>query len=347
VVGLRFCDRSVSVSNNQWIMLGLPCTRRGSSTVAEVLGDDLDLAGTYWEVWDKDHDAGAYRQLFETDLMVPGKGYWLLYEGDATVDVQGLVQDRSESFPIELRGENTTYAFGNFLGHPFEFDIDWPSVTVVYAGSEHTLADAISDGVLRNFMWKPYTTTGYVENDALLGEGTFNSFDGFWVRAFEDAELRIPTSLAAESTDGGVSTDRTVGWTVRLDATMSGLTASARIGQLRDSEQGWDLHDAEYQGSFEDHQLAVVLPHPEWGEYQGDYVRDYRRSWRNQTWRFEVRSNRSGNATLRWNGPKQVLRNSVVVDLDTGESFPAAKLVGEGITFEMAAGAREFLWRAR
>ncbi|MEX1312149.1 MAG: S8 family serine peptidase [Candidatus Sulfomarinibacteraceae bacterium] len=347
LVKLRFCDRSVGVANNEWIMLGLPCVRRDASTVAEVLGDDLDLANVYWEVWDKDHVAGAYRQLFETDLMVPGRGYWLLYEGDATVDIQGLVQDRSEAFPMPLRGENTTYAFGNFLGHPFETDVDWPDATVVHGGTEYTLTDAITNGVLRNFMWKPYTTGGYIENDALLGEGTWSSFDGFWVRAFEDAELRIPTASAAEATETNGRMGRAMGWTVRLDATMSGITATARLGQLVDSAPGWDLHDAEHQGSFEDHRFAVVLPHPEWGEYAADYVRDYRAPKRSDSWSFEVTSNVGGSVVLRWAGPRRVLEQSVVVDVATGTTFSAIELEKEGYRFEMGAGARRFIWRVR
>ncbi len=347
LVKLRFCDQSVGVSNNEWIMLGLPCTRRSSSTVAEVLGDDLDLVNVYWEVWDKDHAAGAYRQLFEGDLMVPGRGYWLLYEGAATVDIQGLVQDRSEAFPMPLRGENTTYAFGNFLGHPFEFDVDWPNATVVYAGSEHSLVDAINDGVLRNFMWKPYTTGGYIENDSLLGEGTLTNFDGFWVRAFQNAELRVPATPAAGSIAGRTSMGGVVGWTVRLDATLDGVITTARLGQLDDSVSGWDLHDAEYLGSFEDHQFSVVMPHPEWGEFAGNYVRDYRESRRNDAWRFEVRSNLGGSVVLRWTGPKSILEQSFVVDLETGKTFSAIELEKEGYSFKMQAGTREFLWRVR
>ncbi len=69
---------------------------------------------------------------------------------------------------------------------------------------------------------------------------------------------------------------RAMGWTIRLDATISGMTATARLGQLGSSLRGWDLHDAEYLGSFEDHQFSVVMPHPEWGSYAGNYVRDYR-----------------------------------------------------------------------
>jgi len=347
LVKLRFCDQSVGVSNNEWIMLGLPCTRRDSSTVAEVLGDDLNLVGTYWEVWDWDGENAVYRQLFETDQMRPGVGYWLLYEGDATVDIQGLVQDRSESYPFTLFGETSTYGRASFLGHAFEFDVAWPDVTVIYAGGEHSLADAINDGVMRNFMWKPYTATGYVEHDGLLGEGTLNGFNGFWVKAFQDTELRVPTSLAAETTGDSGRIGQTVGWSVRLQATALGVTAHARIGQLPDSLETWDLHDAEHMPSFEEHQLSVVMPHPEWGEFAGDYVRDYHPWSRTDAWRFEVRSNLEAKVVLRWDGPMSVMEQSVIVDLETGKTIPVIKLHGEGYGFKMTPGIRGFLWRVR
>jgi hypothetical protein len=346
LVKLGFCDQSVGVANGEWIMLGMPCNRRGSSTVAEVLGDDLDLDNVYWEVWDKNPATGSYRQLFEGDPMNPGVGYWLLYEGDATADIQGLVQDRSEAYPITVRGETTTFGYASLVGNPFAFDVAWPDVTVYYANSEHTLQEAFDDHVFRNFLWKPYTATGYDQHDGLLGEGVLSSFDGFWVKAWENTELRIPTSLAAASGDGPGRGGQPVGWSVRLEATAGGATASARLGQLPDSSAGWDAHDAELMPSFEPHQLNVVMPHPEWGEFAGDYVRDYHRTSRADRWRFQVRDNLGGKVVLRWDGPAQVLEQSWVVDLETGEVIPAAGFA-RGYEFEMPAGVRELEWRVR
>jgi len=342
---LRFTEQSVGVTNGNWVMLGLPCTRRSFSTVAEVLGDDLDLDNVYWEVWEQGDAYGSYIQLFEDDQMVPGVGYWLLYEGDATVDIQGLVQDRSEAYPVQLKGEASSLGWANFVGHPFETGIDWPDVRVFYAGSEHSLADAIADGVMRNFMWGPYTATGYVESDGLLGEGSIASFDGFWVKAFEDTELRIPITMAASRRP--TSSRKLSGWTVHLDATQLGVTARARLGQQPDSKSGWDLHDAEHMPSFEAHQLAVVMPHPEWGMGSENYVRDYHGHRRTDVWRFEVKSNIGGTVDLRWSGPDNVMNQSVVVDLETGKTIPASKIGTQGYRFKMPAGAREFEWRLR
>lgn len=347
LVALRFCDQSVGVVNGEWTMLGLPCNRRDASSVAEVLGDDLDLVGTYWELWDWDASTASYRQLTEDDQMRPGVGYWLLYEGDATVDIQGLVTDRSEAYPLAVVGAASALGRPNFLGHPFAFDVAWPEATVFYDDAAHSLQQAFDDGVLRNFLWKPYTATGYDQWDGLLGEGTLSGFDGFWVKAWQNAELRLPTSLAAEGpVDGRTRFAVPAGWSVRLEATSHDATAVARLGQLTDSEAGWDAHDAELMPSFEAHQFYVVMPHPEWGALAGDYVRDYHPRRRTDSWSFEVRSNRDGKVVLRWEGPKPLLEQSAVVDLETGKVIPAASF-GKGYGFEMGAGVRRFLWRVR
>jgi hypothetical protein len=349
LVALRFCDLSATVSNGEWVMLGLPCNRRDASSVAEVLGDDLDLTNVYWEVWDWDAASASYRQLGESDFLTPGVGYWLLYEADASIDIQGLVADRSEAYPVAVVGETSALGRPNFLGHPFAFDVPWPDVTVFSGGIERTLQQAFDDGIFRNYAWKPYTATGYDQHDGLIGEGTLSSFDGFWVKAWQDAELRIPTSLAVESAGRG-GTDRLsilpAGWSIRLEAVSGGTTTTARIGQFADSVDGWDAHDAELMPSFEPHQFYLVLPHPEWGEYAGDYVRDIHGFARTDAWRFEVRSNIGGDVTLRWDGPLPVLRQSFVIDLATGAAIPAAKLE-KGHSFAMAPGSRAFLWRVR
>jgi hypothetical protein len=146
--------------------------------------------------------------------------------------------------------------------------------------------------------------------------------------------------------EGTVESGRTVGWSVRLEAESDGVTAQARIGQLADSGAGWDAHDAELMPSFEAHQFYVVMPHPEWGELAGDYVRDYHAQRPRDIWSFQVRSNRAGVVVLRWHGPKEVLARSKVVDLETGEILPAVAFA-KGDEFKMAAGRREFQWRMR
>lgn len=351
---LRFCDETLSVGAEEFVMVGLPCNQRGSMTVGDLFGGIL--AGDYG-LWTWDAGAQAYDAIYThpapaSEEMKPGVGYWAWYENAFTVTMQGLVRDRTEPYRMALTGESPGLGRPNLLGHTFDFDVAWPEVVVYSGGSEYDLDGAVSAGIIRNIMWKPYTATGYTESDgtASPAEGTFNAFDGYWVKALADCEIGIPVSpsTAAGSEGRGDAGLGGRGWTVALSATLQGVTASARIGQLAEAESARDLRDVELMPSVEAHQFYVVMPHPDWGVYAGDYVRDYHALQRGgDTWRFEVTSNVGGSVVLRWDGPRYALRTSVITDLETGEALPAVTLQNEGYRFDMRPGVHRFEWRVR
>jgi len=352
LVKLRFCDETVNVGAEEFIMLGLPCNQRGAMTVGDLIGGILggDYGLWTWDATNQQYDAIHTSPDPASVEMVPGTGYWLWYENAFSVTMQGLVQDRTEPYRMSLIGQEPGLGRENFIGHPYDFDVAWPDVVVYYGGSVYDLAGAEGAGILRNLMWKPYTVTGYTEWDgtASPAEGTFKTYDGYWVKAWKDCELGIPVTPSVEAVaDGPRGGSRAPGWSVRLTATLDGVVADATIGQLPDADRGWDARDAELWQSVEAHQFYVVLPHPDWGDFAGNYVRDYRNRRRSDTWRFEVQSNLGGPVVLRWDGPRSILEQSIIVDLETGATIPAAKLEKEGYPFEMAAGVREFLWRVR
>ena len=351
LVKLRFCDETINVGAEEFIMLGLPCNQRGSMTVGDLLGGIL---GGDFGLWTWDATGQAYDPIHTypdpaTEEMVPGVGYWLWYENPFTVTMQGLVRDRTEPYRVSLIGEEPGLGRENFVSHPYDFDVAWPDVVVYWGGSEYDLAGAESAGILRNIMWKPYTVTGYTEWDgtATPAEGTFNTYDGYWVKAWKDCELGIPVTTSTAPVFDGPDGPVGAGWTIRLSATLDGVTAGASIGQLPDAEPGWDRRDAELMPSAEAHQFYVVMPHPEWGENSGDFVRDYRDRRSPGEWRFEVQSNVGGRVVLRCDGRSSIVGKSVIVDLETGFTIPAEKIENEGYSFEMPPGAREFLWRVR
>jgi Subtilase family len=354
LVKLRFCNQTVNVVGEEFIMLGLPCNPRGLMTVGDVLGDIVNGDFGLW-TWDAATETYAAIHSLPSPAtfeMEPGVGYWLWYESNASVSMQGLVRDRTEPYRIELVGEDGGLGRDNLLGFTFDVDVAWPDVRVYYQGNDLSLAEAYTfdGGVLRNFMWKPYTATGYDEwnGTAAPPEGTFNGFDGFWVKAWKDCELGIPVSSpVVTAIDGPVFSERSSGWTVRLDATIADVTASARIGQLSSATLRWDAFDAELMPSAEAHQFYVVVPHDDWNEYAGPYVRDYHGERRTDAWEFEVRSNVGGTVLLRWDGPSKILEQSVVIDLETGTAIPAVKIGREGYKFVMSPGVREFVWRVR
>ena len=157
---------------------------------------------------------------------------------------------------------------------------------------------------------------------------------------------RAPLLIIDSRTSGRFASIESTRKTASLTA--YGFTvADATIGQLPDATRGWDARDAELWSSVEAHQFYVVMPHPDWGEFAGDYVRDYRNRRRSDTWAFQVQSNVGGSVVLRWDGPRKILEQSIIVDLETGATIPAAKLEKEGYPFVMTAGVREFLWRVR
>ncbi|MEE4271899.1 MAG: S8 family serine peptidase [Thermoanaerobaculales bacterium] len=350
---LRFCDETLSVGGEAFAMVGVPCNQRGSMTVGDVFGDIL---GGDWGMWTWDADAEAYDAIHSLSdpgslELEPGVGYWVWYENPFSVTMQGLVHDRTEEHRISLVGESPGMGRPSLLGHPFDFDVAWPEVKVFHQGSEYDLAGAVGAGIIRNIMWKPYTPTGYTESDgtASPAEGTFNAFDGYWVKVLADCELGIPvapsTAAAGEGRGDGSFIGR--GWTVHLNATLEGVTAWARIGQLSESVAGRDVRDVELMPSAEAHQFYVTLPHPDWGEFAGAYVRDYHAPARGDAWVFEVSSNLGGSVLLRWDGPRHVVKRSVIIDLDSGEALPALTLQSDGYRFDMKPGVRRFQWRVR
>lgn len=351
LVRLRFCDETINVGAAEFVMVGLPCNQRGSQTVGDLLGGIL---GGDYGIWTWDADSEQYHAIHDDPdpasvEMQPGVGYWVWYENPFSVTMQGLPRDRTEPYRMSLVGESPGLGRPNFIGHPYDFDVAWPEVVIYAGGSEYDLAGAESAGILRNIMWKPYTVTGYTEWDgtAAPAEGTFNTFDGFWVKAWQDCELGIPvTTSTAPVSDALGRSAGAPGWTIQLGATMDGVTAKARIGQLPDADFGWDRRDAELMPSAETHQFYVVIPHDDWGAKSAAYVRDYHPRRRSDEWRFEVRDNLGRTVVLHWTGPAHLLRRSVLFDLETGRKISVADLAG-GYKFAMTPGRREFVWSVR
>jgi len=341
-IKLDSCSETTALTADLWTMFGLPCNARDQSTVQNVLGDDLTGE---WEVWRWDASTETYVELASTDSLDPGTGYWILADSGATLDMGGLVPDTSESYPVPVFGEAWP-GRPNLISHPFSHNVAWQDVKVFYGGSEHSLAEAESDGKLRGIMWKPYTGSGYTVNDPALNEGDLEAWDGFWVKALDDVELRIPATESFNPSElhGGGTTLPGGGWYADLSVRAFGLEAHGRLGQLADSVDGYDSHDVELFPPFGDTMLTVVFPHPDWGQHAEDYVRDFRRRKRLDEWRFEVRSNRSGKFVLRWQAPATVLRRSVLIDVDSGAIIPLWR-AQRPYSFDMKEGKREFIWR--
>jgi hypothetical protein len=248
----------------------------------------------------------------------PGKGVWVLADSAGVITVEGINPDTSRNFAIPLIGGDGN-GQPNLVGHPFSFDVDWQDVLVYYGGTEHSMAAAIADNMINATMWKDWNGSQYTVYNHPAGQ--LNEFDGFWVKAKADVELRIPytesfaaslsmpTEVTMKSTLVGndfptslmsldtAPTSVTDEWRINLNARAAELRADAQLGQLNGSVDEHDNFDVELMRPFGAETIAVVFPHPEWGEYADDYVRDMRSITQSRPmysfdheWNFEVRT---------------------------------------------------------
>lgn len=140
------------------------------------------------------------------------------------------------------------------------------------------------------------------------------------------------------------------GWFVRLIATDDANNLQDKgnvLGQLPDSDAGYDIHDLPEFSPMGGDYLTIVFPHADWGEHAGDYASDfhaYSQKNRQDSWQFEVRTNDSHReVTLSWAGLQEVLQPSVLIDNETGEVIRMRFV--EEYTFFMNGTTRSFTWK--
>jgi hypothetical protein len=118
------------------------------------------------------------------------------------------------------------------------------------------------------------------------------------------------------------------------------------LGQLGDSQIGFDEHDLPELSPFSAPYLSIVFPHPDWGEQAGEYTSNFHpltKGHDHDTWAFDVRSDDPRRAiSLRWSGPVNILARSRLIDKATGTEI---KPVKDGVyTFVMNGNRRSFSW---
>jgi len=137
-------------------------------------------------------------------------------------------------------------------------------------------------------------------------------------------------------------------WYVRLivEATAENLKDDGNVlGQLLDSSIGFDQHDLPEPAPFAPY-LTIVFTQPGWGDDAGDYTSDFHPVSRNNKmdrWPFVVISDdHERKVTLSWQGPEQILKNSLLIDLDNNEVIEPDK---QGrYTFITGSEFRNFEW---
>jgi hypothetical protein len=137
-------------------------------------------------------------------------------------------------------------------------------------------------------------------------------------------------------------------WYVRLTVSASAeeLVDDGNIlGQLLDSEPGFDQHDL-YEAAPNTPYLTIVFPQDTWGEYAGDYTSDYHPVTGKKVldqWVFEVRSDDPDRQVrLEWAGPENILGMSRLTDQSTGQVIEVDP--HGSYSFVMGAQQRQFTW---
>lgn len=212
------CNKSLSLTANQWYMIALPCeVTTPNNTVQAVFGDDLPAAnyGTRWRVFRRDAANNLYVQLSLGDTLQAGLGYWIKTLDSGAITVGSSTSAGNPQADVSLSSASTGRY--NLVGHPFMFDVCWKDVQVVDGANVWTLdqADPLVGGnracsllpnpdpscVMSNTMhlWNGSAYQAY--NGGTPGaEGVLSNFTGFWVKAFKTGiQLRVPVKRGAGS----------------------------------------------------------------------------------------------------------------------------------------------------
>jgi hypothetical protein len=224
-----------------------------------------------------------------------------------------------------------------------------PLVGFWYAVDDHTL----NPGDIKMLLPPVPCTAQQAFNT--LGTPKTTRYAGLW-KVFERlAVLFVAPARAANGGDKGQG--RKVGlmakeWAVRLTAEWpdGNLKDPGNIlGELIDSESGYDSHDLEELSPFSSPYLTIVFPHADWGERAGSYASDYRGLKQNKhegdTWQFEVRTDQPGReVTLTWGMHGDYPEMLTLIDLESGEIVDIDPSVPGSYTFVMDATVHRFEW---
>ena len=361
------CSETFALTTGNWKQISLPCNPGIADTVAEVFGDDLGgTYGTNWVVFRRDAATESNVQLATTDTLAVGEGYWIKTNLAAqSVAVEGADNVATDTPLVGVAaappaGCASSAGRCNKVGHPHNFNVCWADVLVDDGGVIKNLATVDPGGscqttgagcIMSRVAYK-WTGAAYAAFDGTTPgmEGTLVPWDGVWVSANKPGiELRIPATPGGPGLPcGPPAFAAPEGWFIRLIAESEGLRDSFNVfGQLADSRQGYDAHDLQELPPFGDSYLTVVFPHHSWGDQAGDYASDYHRLRPGRDrWRFEVRSSNPGaTVTLRWEGPGEKLRSSILVDEETGRRIRVRP--GGRYRFTMTDTVRSFRWKLK
>jgi hypothetical protein len=221
-------------------MIGIPFrpSRSAPSEVLNLGSGEIKLAR--WKP--KEGRYAFYRpneqeQDEEVAKVVPGKGYWVLFDKPVSIVQQGgLIPEEGVTIPL--------VAGWNQISNPFIKPIEW-SLSEFYVskdGEVKSLEEARQAGWIEDYAWgweqdanNPNTGRYVLVYDTSIipgVKGQLEPWKGYWVYAHTDCELILPppSQNKGRGTRGEGRVAKGNGWSMRLQASVNGSVGEAVIG---------------------------------------------------------------------------------------------------------------------
>lgn len=211
------CDAGVTLKNNLWAMLSLPCEPPAGATIGNMFGDDIIINGergsyaTDWRVFVYDSQQADYVDPGVNGTLAPGQGFWIIQRSGHNValalpagsqlapSVSGGIaacQSGAGCINLPLGAVSTQSVNWNLLGNPFpggiasdELRVSTSSGACSTGQAGCTLAAAAEANVLNDVMWHYNEEKTYSE---LSSGTTINRWQGFWAAGLPAAVNNLP-----------------------------------------------------------------------------------------------------------------------------------------------------------
>jgi hypothetical protein len=252
---------------NQYRMVSVPLDFGDfSGTIGDLVGDQPEFGPyeiTRWRCFRYLSDTKAYGELSNAGLAevfrpAPGKAFWLIAsEANRlnTSPVSGRSVASGSSYTV------TVPEGWSQVANPFAYPISWDNVLVTDlsgAPAETQLSGPISGGYGDISILQP--------------------FSGFWVKNFQEENLRIHFAPIAHVTEEKSEFLKAAwDWSVELKAesTRAG-SASATVAVASGAGEGWDRLDQPLAPAAPNQKLRIFLTNWEWPSREGNYSKDVR-----------------------------------------------------------------------
>ncbi len=248
-------------SQNAYRLISVPINLNNPSP-SNVLVDDL---GGYndakWRFFD--YQNGDYKEFGSTRDFVPGRSFFLIVKGGATIDADNgeLVADSVVNVPL-ISG-------WNYVANPYNFDIPISSFS-------H------NDEISR------YSDNGWIDVDP---SNLLKPWEGYaiWVDSAVILKIRLPkSSTIIPPISTSLSEDE---WDIRIKAQcQNSIDQENYAGVRNDASERWDRYDHFKPPPIGDY-VRIYFPHTDWSCRANLYNHDYRPEGNlNYQWNFKVQS---------------------------------------------------------